>query len=104
MMVHEELNPGDKLTEEQIKMLEALKDSPVEYDEENPPLTEEQLKQFKRVSPERQAYLRGEETVPIRLSPQAFEKAKAIGKDYTAVLSRILENALNDNETIRRYL
>lgn len=104
MIIRKEIDFTEPLTEEQIKMLEALEDSPVEYDEENPPLTEEQLKQFKRVSPERQAYLRGEETVSVRLSPQAFEKAKSIGKDYPAVLSRILESALSDNETIRRYL
>lgn len=43
---------SEPLTEEQKKMLEALKDRPIEFDEDNPELTEEQLKQFKRVSPE----------------------------------------------------
>ncbi len=47
-----------KLTDKQVKMLEALKDRPIVFDEDCPELTEEQLKQFKRVSPERQKRFR----------------------------------------------
>lgn len=92
-----------KLTQEEIKMLNALKDRPIEFDEDCPELTDEQLKQFKRVSKERQEERR-KQTVTLRLSPQALKKAKSLGKGYTAVLSRILENALMDNEQIERNL
>ncbi|MEI3175137.1 MAG: BrnA antitoxin family protein [Lachnospiraceae bacterium] len=44
------------------------------------------------------------QTVTIRLSPQALKKARSLGKGYTSVLSRILENALNDPNTIKHYL
>ena len=44
------------------------------------------------------------QTVAIRLSPQALTKAKSLGKGYTTILSRILEAALADNETIKHYL
>lgn len=53
-------------------------------------LTEEQLAMFGEVA--------------IRLSPQALTKAKSLGKDYTTILSRILETALADNEIIKQYL
>ena len=84
-------------------MLEVLKNRPVEFDEDNPELTEEQLKSFKRVSAENKIG-RNKQTVTLRLSPQALKKARSLGKGYTSVLSRILENALNDNETIRKNL
>lgn len=44
------------------------------------------------------------QTVAIRMSPQALEKARSLGKGYTSVLSRILEAALADNETLKHYL
>jgi len=39
------------LTEEEKEELRALKNRPIVYDEDCPKLTEEQLKQFKRVNP-----------------------------------------------------
>lgn len=52
MMVQYELDLNNPLplTEEQIKMLEALKDRPIVFDEDCPEQTPEELKQFKRVS------------------------------------------------------
>ena len=89
--------------EEQIKMLEALKTRPVQPDENCPELTDEELLQFSRIANERQSE-RKKQTVTLRLSPQALNKAKSLGKGYTTVLSRILENALADNETIQHHL
>ncbi len=39
-----------ELTKEEIETLEALKDLPIEFDEDNRELTPEELAQFKRVS------------------------------------------------------
>ncbi len=47
-----------KLTDEQLKMLEALKDRPIVFDEDCPELTEEHLKRLRRVSPERRKRFR----------------------------------------------
>jgi len=91
------------LTKKQIKMLEELEARPIVYDEDCPPLTEEQLKNFRRVS-EINKEERNKQTVSLRLSPQAIKKAKSLGKGYTSVLSRILEAALNDNELIKKFL
>ncbi|MCM1579284.1 MAG: hypothetical protein NC078_10845 [Ruminococcus sp.] len=43
-------------------------------------------------------------TVTLQLSPKAFRKASVPGKDYTGILSRMLENALMDNELIRKSM
>ena len=49
-MVEMNIDFNEKLTEEQIKMLQALKERPVVPDDDCPVMTEEQLKQFKRIS------------------------------------------------------
>lgn len=103
MMVYETLHKGDKLTEEQILMLKEMDKMTITFDEDCPELTEEQLKQFKRAS-EVNHRERNKQNVTLRLSPQALRKAKSLGKGYTSVLSRILESALKDNDTIQRYL
>lgn len=91
------------LTPEQREMLMKLKDVEPVPDDDCPELTEEQLKEFKRVAAERKAN-RNKQTVTLRLSPQALSKARSLGSGYTSVLSRILEAALSDGDTIRKYL
>ncbi len=103
MIVKKSIDVSQPLTEEQKKMLEALKERPVEFDNDCPELTEEELAQFQSISETRRAERR-KKTVTLRLSPQALQKAQSLGKGYTSILSRILENALNDNETIKHYL
>ena len=98
-----DLSKKPKLTKKQLKMLEEMDKASIVYDEDSPEFTEEELKQFKRVS-ETKRDERNKQTVSIRLSPQAIKKAKSLGKGYTSVLSRILEAALNDNELIKKYL
>ena len=91
------------LTEEQKNMLEMSETMPVVFDEDSPEITDDELLEFKRVSDARREERR-KKTVTIRLSPAALAKAKSLGKGYTSVLSRILENALNDNEMIKKCL
>lgn len=104
MMVYENLNPDDKLTEEQLAMLKELENTPVVPDEDCPELTSEQLAKLAKEAQERRRSLSNKQTVTLRISPQALASAKSLGKGYTAVLSRILENALKDADTIRKYL
>ncbi|MBR4642701.1 MAG: hypothetical protein IKO74_08305 [Selenomonadaceae bacterium] len=54
MMVYKWIDVGAPLTPEQIerlKLLENMTDDDIVFDEDCPPQTEEQLKQFKRVNP-----------------------------------------------------
>lgn len=102
-MIYKGLNPNDKLTEKQLAMLLEMEASPAVPDEDCPELTDEQLSQCRRISKANREK-RCKQTVTIRLSPQALAKARSLGKGYTSVLSRILENALNDIDTIHHNL
>lgn len=97
------LDPDRKLTKEEKEMLDKMESTPVSFDEDSPELTAEQLAEFRRIADENRVNRR-KQTVTLRLSPRALSKAKALGKGYTSVLSRILEGALEDNEMIQRYL
>lgn len=103
MIIRKEIDLNEPLTEAQEQMLEAMKARPVQPDEECPELTDEQIVQMAEAAREKRK-LQTKQTVAIRLSPQAFNKAKSLGKGYTTILSHILEAALADNETIKRYL
>ncbi len=90
-------------TPEQVAMLKRAEGSPVCPDEDCPEFTEEELKLFRRVADDRKAN-RQKQTVTLRLSPQALRKARSLGKGYTSVLSRILESALDNPETVNHHL
>ena len=88
---------------EQIEMLTKAANLPIHAEAEYPEFSETELLQFKRISSERRAD-RQKQTVTLRLSPQALEKAKSLGKGYTSVLSRILEKALDNPDVIKQNL
>ena len=103
MTVRKEIDFTKPLTKEQKKNLDNLEKRPVEFDEDCPELTDEQLAEFRRVSEQRKEERR-KKTVTIRLSSKSLSKAKSLGKGYTSVLSRILEKALDDDDLIRKCL
>ncbi|MCC8060798.1 MAG: BrnA antitoxin family protein [Clostridiales bacterium] len=103
MIVRKTIDVNQEPTQEQIDTLIKAGDHRIMFDEDCPQLTDEDLAQFYRVSEKRREE-RKKQTVTIRLSPQALNTAKSLGKGYTSVLSRILENALKDKDVIKRYL
>ena len=103
MIIRKEIDLNEPLTEAQAEMLHALAAAPAVPDEDCPELTPEQLSEFKKIS-EANRESRCKQTVTLRLSPQAMRRAKSLGKGYTSVLSRILENALSDPATIQKNL
>jgi uncharacterized protein (DUF4415 family) len=90
-------------SQEQIEMLTKAAKLPIHAEAEYPEFSEIELLQFKRISSERKAG-RQRQTVTLRLSLQALEKARSLGKGYTSVLSRILEKALDDPDIIKHNL
>ncbi len=94
-----------KPTPEQIEMLKKMEQMPIEYDEDCPELTKEQLAQFRRVSDmeNEEKFKNRKQNVTLRLSPRTIKKAKSLGKGYTGILSRIIERAL-DNPDIASEL
>ena len=103
MIVRKEIDPTQSLTPSQVEMLHNLESRPFSPDEDCPELTMEQLAQFRRISAANREE-RCKQTVTLRLSPQALRRAKALGKGYTSVLSRILESALENPDIIRHHL
>ena len=53
MIVRRIIYKGQKPTPEQIEEIKKLKDRPIVFDEDCPELTDEELKQFRRVNPRR---------------------------------------------------
>lgn len=90
----------EELTPEELAELNAASEKPLLFDEESPEMTALMLKQFKRV---RRAE-NNKQTVSLRLSPATLKKAKTYGKGYTAFLSRLLDEAINDEAIVRRCL
>lgn len=91
------------LTDEELAEIEALKDIEPEPDEDSPAYSLEELREMKRITEERKAE-RNKQSVTLRLSPATLAKARSLGKGYTSILSRIIENALNDPDTLRNSL
>ena len=94
------------LTEKQKKMLEKASKRAVAFDEDNPPLTKEELAQFKRVTEavRKERMESRKQNVTLRLSPQTINKAKSLGKGYTGILARIVEKALDNPKLAEQLL
>ena len=103
MRIRTTLEERGPITQEEIEMLERASKMPIVFDEDNPELTSEELKGFRRVSDDNELE-QNKQMVTLQLSPQALKKARSLGEDYISVLSRILEGALRDNSVIRHYL
>lgn len=97
------LSPEEQLTEDQILMVREAAKRPLAADDDNPELTDEQLALFRRVHESRQAD-RKRQNITLRLTPQAIQKAKALGKGYSGILSRIVESVLDDPAMLSKYL
>ena len=102
-MVQYTLKPGTPLTKKQKEELRAAAAMPITYDEDSPEFTDEQYAEFAR-----QAAVQREErkrqVVALRLRPQTVEKAKKLGKGYTAILSRMIDLCIDDKELLKKCL
>lgn len=93
-----------EFTDEENELIKQAKESPINLnDPDNPPLTDEELAQMVRVGTIKYGERR-KETVSLRLSSKTLKKVKAFGKGYTSILSRILEDVINDNAQLKKYL
>lgn len=102
VMMRKTIYNDEPLTAEQIKELDALDDRPIEFDEDCPELTPEQLRQMALMAKAQRAERRP--VVALRVSPSTLEKAKATGRGYTGFMSRLLDLAINNPEMVKRCL
>ncbi len=99
-MAEKMIDVSRKPTKEQIEMLERAAKTTIVFDEDCPELTDKDLLKFRRVNKQTE---NDNQTVTLQLSPQAIQKAQSFGKDYITVLSRMLEKALSESETVSHH-
>ena len=77
--------------------------APVSVDQTAAKMTAEQYEEFAAIA-EQKREERKKQVLTLRVSPHTMNKAKALGKGYTGILSRLLEMALDDPEMVRKCL
>ena len=97
------LSESSTLSDKQKKVIKEAAKRPINFDVDSPELTDEQLAEFRRVHEWNQDERR-RQNVTLRLKPQTIRKAKALGKGYSGVLSRIIEDLLDDPIALKKYL
>ena len=97
------IHPGQQPTEAQIREIEAATMKPVVPDEDAPELTLEQYAEMAAIARNRRSQ-KVKPVIALRISPETLDKAKATGKGYTGFLSRLLDNAINDPEIVKKSL
>ena len=99
-MVKETLSIGEKPTKAQIAEIHAAAARPVKYTHEAPKLTTEELAEFKKVNAE----ARRKVNCTLRLSKTSLDWWKSLGDGYTAAMSRLLEEARNYPDLLKRII
>ena len=88
------------LSSEEMQELEAAEQLHPAFDTDSPEMTADMLLQFKRINQEE----RNKQTVSLRLSPKTMKIAKSYGKGYTSFLSRLLDEAIQDESLVRKCI
>lgn len=97
------IRKNQKPTKEQIQEIEEAAKKPISFDEDSPQLTEEQYAEMADLARKQREAMK-KPVVAIRINPVTLEKAKATGKGYTGFLSRLLDNAIDDPELVKKSL
>ena len=100
MTVYYEHKPDEPLSQSQLKMLEELKNSSAEPDDDCPELSEEQL----RAAVRKKRAARRDRTVTLNISQQALDNAQLLGEGYTDILGGILEKLLQNKDMRKKLL
>lgn len=95
--------PGQQPSQEVLEEIRAAAKKSITFDEDCPELTDEQLQKF-AVLAKQQREARKKPILSMRVSSETLDKAKKLGKDYTDVLGRLLDLAINDPEMVKRCL
>jgi len=99
-MVKEVLRAGQKPTKAQVKEIRAAEKRTIVYTNDAPKLTSKELAEFKQVN----AANRKKIPCTLRLSKKSLEWWKSLGNGYTAAMARMLEDAHNHPDIIKRII
>jgi len=99
-MVKEILRAGQKPTNAQIGEVRTAAKKSVVYTDDAPRLTEMELAEFKQVNAE------SRKKVPctLRISKKSLEWWKSLGEGYTAAMARMLEDAQNHPDILKKIV
>ena len=96
-MVTFELNGTATLTNNEKKILTEARKLPVVYDTDSPELSDDMEKAF--VEARKAKPYRGE-PLTLYVSAATIEKVKKLGDDYIAILSKLLDKAVDEYHVI----
>jgi len=99
-MVKETLKVGQKPTKAQIQEIWAAEKKPIIYTDDAPRLSDKELSEFKKTNADN----RRKVPCTLRLSKKSLEWWKSLGEGYTAAMARMLEDAQNHPEIIRKII
>lgn len=92
-----------KSTKEDIQRLKSISYKDIEYDEDCPPLTNEQLLQFRKARQEKDRENR-KEVLSVRIKQSSMNRLKALGPGYSNVVAKLIDIGLSDPELLKRCL
>ena len=99
-MVKETLKVGQKPTKAQLKEIYAAEKRPITYTTLAPQLTDKELSEFKKINAEKRKKI----PCTLRISKQSLDWWKSLGGGYTAAMARILEDAQNHPEILKKII
>jgi len=99
-MVKETLRAGQKPTKAQIKEIKAAEKKPITYTDDAPRLSDKELAEFKKINAENRKKI----PCTLRISKKSLEWWKSLGEGYTSAMSRMLEDAQNHPEILKKII
>ena len=99
-MVKETLRAGQKPTKAQIREIRAAGKRAITYTDDAPKLTSKELAEFKQINAENRKKI----PCTLRLSKKSLEWWKSLGEGYTSAMARMLEDAQNYPDIIKRII
>lgn len=99
-MVKETLKAGQKPTKKQIEEIRVAAKKPITYTNLAPRLTDEELAQFRKVNAENRKKI----TCTLRITKKSLDWWKSLGNGYTGAMARMLEDAQNHPEILKRII
>ena len=99
-MVREILKAGQKPTKAQIREVRAAEKRPITYTDLAPQLSTRELAEFKKVNAENRKKI----PCTLRISKGSLEWWKSLGDGYTAAMARMLEDAQNHPDILKKII
>jgi len=94
---------GQKPTKEVIQEVRKAARKPINYTKDCPPSSPEALKEFAKLAAERNQRKK-KQSITIRVSPDVIEGYKTMGSGYTAIMSDVLQYAINNPAVIAKAI